>query len=76
MRVKGFKKLDKDLISRGILFKKIAIMHEKDEFSSILRVYHCILRIVLFPPKIFVASLLTYWHTDSVVPNSSQQSNQ
>ena len=76
MRVKGFKKLDKDLISRGILFKKIAIMHEKDEFSCILRVYHCILRIVLFPPKIFVASLLTYWHTDSVVPNSSQQSNQ
>ena len=35
MRVKGFKKLDKDLISRGILFKKIAIMHGKDEFSKI-----------------------------------------
>ena len=35
MRVKGFRKLDKDLISRGILFKKIAIMHGKDEFSKI-----------------------------------------
>ena len=35
MRVKGFKKLDKELISRGILFKKIAIMHGKDEFSKI-----------------------------------------
>ena len=35
--LKGLKKLEKVLISKRILFKKIAIMHGKGEFSKIKR---------------------------------------
>ena len=35
VELKNLNKLEKTLISKRILFKKITIMHEKEEFSSI-----------------------------------------